>query len=158
MNLLFGLFVLVLILELCLNEYLLRKNSSIQEKEELIKLRNKRDKTYEEQLQFIKLNEKYKKYISFSAVGIAKMILFILILAFFPKYTTLIFAIIITYKIIRIILDKKDILLNIASTILNFSVLYLLFKLMASMHILLILLIVFIVTFVFNIVKIKVQK
>jgi len=151
-------FILAIILELIVNEVLKRKESIITEETELIELRSKKDKTYEEQVRYIELNSKYKKYISFSFTDVIKIIILSIVVSFFPKYTIFIFFALVSFGIVKILLSRTQILLNIFRLLLNYTTMFLLFRLISEMNFFLILLTLFVVSFIFNLCKVRFKR
>ncbi len=130
-----------------------KQKGSIEEEVRLIELKHKKNKLYEEQLEYIKLNQKFKKYVSFSASGLIKLMLLIFIISLFPNYRIHIFIGLISYRVIKILLKDDNKILNIIKAFLSYSTLFLFFKMLELYGIWIVLLISFLISFIYNLIK-----
>lgn len=151
-------FIFIHTLELLLNNYIKSKVSIKSEENELLELRIKKDKTYEDQLRYIELNSKYKRYISINFTDIIKLLLLVTLVSIFPQFTIWIFAIFFMFNLVKILIARTHIVLYIAQLILNYVFLFTFFRLINQYNIFIVLLISFAASFIFNITKYKVRK
>lgn len=147
------LFIICTVIEMLLREYMFVKDANPKEEKRLTELKNKKNKTYDEKLEYIKINEKYKKYISFSPTMLIRLVILISVLSAFPQYRLHIIIGLISIKIIKILLKGKRKILRIIKAFFTYGSLFLFFRVIRIHNIWLVLLIVFILSFVFNLIK-----
>jgi len=153
------LFVVLTIVEMFIKDYLMDKESKPQETKRLSVLRQKKDKTYEEQLEYIDLNSKYKKYISFSPTSIIKLLILITLLSIFPNWRIKIILVVVLVRIMIIVFkEKENMLFKIFNACLTYALLYMFFILLAEYGFLKIILLAFSISFFYNLVKNRRKK
>jgi len=152
-------YVFLTIVEMYLNYKLKKSVENKSEIAELDKLKTKKNKTLEDQLRFMDLNKKHKKYFSISLSTFIKLIFLVLLITLLPKYRIYIILGIFAIRIIRIIYvnifvkHKKSIFYEILNCFLHYLLLYLFFTCIKKFNFFIIFGILIIVSFIFNFIK-----